>query len=178
VDYAEGQLWTCRAITEGILCASPIDRSFVAHLGEAIFRDDLDNSILAGRLADSRRAGAGGAEGGDIRRRENLFRAQWAFASNKVVLSALIAKGDLVLFDRNNHGPWRFFMAGAISRLLPTQRNCFGLIGPIDYDALEEARAARLFATTLVADSAWRRPRPAAVIDAPMMGRSMMSAFC
>jgi ornithine decarboxylase len=59
------------------------------------------------------------------------------------VLSALIAKGDLALFDRNNHKAAHhgaFFMGGAIPIFLPTQRNCHGLIGPINHDALDEAR--------------------------------------
>ncbi len=49
VDYAEegNQLWTCPGHNGGIFYSrSPIGRIFMEHLGEAIFRDDLDNSIL------------------------------------------------------------------------------------------------------------------------------------
>ena len=49
VDYAEegNQLWTCPGHNGGVFYnRSPIGRIFVEHLGEAIFRDDLDNSVL------------------------------------------------------------------------------------------------------------------------------------
>jgi ornithine decarboxylase len=49
VDYAEegNQLWTCPGHNGGIFYnRSPIGRIFVQHLGEAVFRDDLDNSVL------------------------------------------------------------------------------------------------------------------------------------
>jgi len=49
VDYAEqgNQLWTCPGHNGGMFYGrSPIGRIFVEHLGEAIFRDDLDNSVL------------------------------------------------------------------------------------------------------------------------------------
>ena len=49
VDYAEegNQLWTCPGHNGGIFYSrSPIGRIFVEHLGEAVFRDDLDNSVL------------------------------------------------------------------------------------------------------------------------------------
>ena len=48
VDYAEegNQLWTCPGHNGGVFYSrSPIGRIFMEHLGEAIFRDDLDNSI-------------------------------------------------------------------------------------------------------------------------------------
>ena len=49
VDYAEegNQLWTCPGHNGGIFYSrSPIGRVFMEHLGEAVFRDDLDNSVL------------------------------------------------------------------------------------------------------------------------------------
>ena len=49
VDYAQkgNQLWTCPGHNGGIFYSrSPIGRIFKEHLGEAVFRDDLDNSIL------------------------------------------------------------------------------------------------------------------------------------
>jgi ornithine decarboxylase len=60
-------------------------------------------------------------------------------------------------------------MGGAIPIFLATQRNCHGLIGPIDHDALDEARIrAAIRDNPLVTDpEAWRRERPfrAAVIE-------------
>jgi hypothetical protein len=49
VDYAEqgNQLWTCPGHNGGVFYGrSPIGRVFMEHLGEAVFRDDLDNSVL------------------------------------------------------------------------------------------------------------------------------------
>jgi len=49
VDYAEqgNQLWTCPGHNGGVFYnRSPIGRIFVEHLGESVFRDDLDNSVL------------------------------------------------------------------------------------------------------------------------------------
>ena len=49
VDYQEegNQLWTCPGHNGGVFYSrSPIGRIFVEHLGEAVFRDDLDNSVL------------------------------------------------------------------------------------------------------------------------------------
>ena len=67
-DYAEegNQLWTCPGHNGGIFYSrSAIGRIFFEHLGPAIFRDDLDNSVLdLGDPADPRRPGAGSAEGG------------------------------------------------------------------------------------------------------------------
>ena len=50
---------------------------------------------------------------------EHIFSAFWSgtSASNKIVLSALVAEGDLVLFDRNNHKAAHhgaLFLGGAI----------------------------------------------------------------
>ena len=109
VDYAEkgNQLWTCPGHNGGIFYSrSPIGRIFKEHLGEAVFRDDLDNSVLElGDLlthegpalrAEQEAAAIFGAE-------RTYFVLNGTSASNKIVSSALIAHGDLVLFDRNNH---------------------------------------------------------------------------
>ena len=86
-------------------------------------------------------------------------------ASNKIVLSALVAEGDLVLFDRNNHKAAHhgaLFLGGGIPIFLPTDRNAYGLIGPIDHEALDEtAIRENIRANPLVKDKeAWRRERP------------------
>ena len=64
-------------------------------------------------------------------------------ASNKIVLGALVAPGDLVLFDRNNHKAAHhgaLLLGGGVPVYLPTDRNAYGMIGPIDYAALDETR--------------------------------------
>jgi ornithine decarboxylase len=147
VDYAEegNQLWTCPGHNGGMFYSrSPIGRVFVEHLGEAVFRDDLDNSVLdLGDLlthegpalkAQKEAAQIFGAE-------KTYFVLNGTSTSNKMVLGALVTDGDLVLFDRNNHKAAHhgaLMMAGGIPVYIPTVRNAWGLIGPMRWDALDE----------------------------------------
>jgi len=178
VDYAEegNQLWTCPGHNGGIFYSrSPIGRIFMEHLGEAIFRDDLDNSVLElGDLlthegpalkAQQEAAAIFGAE-------KTYFVLNGTSASNKIVLGNVVAEDDLVLFDRNNHKAAHhgaLLLGGGVPIFLPTDRNAYGLIGPISLDALdEEALRARIRDNPLVKDkSAWKKERPfrAAVIE-------------
>ena len=109
VDYAEqgNQLWTCPGHNGGVFYRkSPIGNVFVEHLGEAVFRNDLDNSVVElgdllvhegpARQAEIEAAKIFGAE-------RTYFVLNGTSTSNKIALSAIVAPGDLVLFDRNNH---------------------------------------------------------------------------
>ena len=171
VDYAEegNQLWTCPGHNGGIFYnRSPIGRIFVEHLGEAVFRDDLDNSVLElGDLlihegpalqAQKEAAAIFGAE-------KTYFVLNGTSASNKVVLSALVAEDDLVLFDRNNHKAaihGALVLGGGIPIFLETDRNAQGLIGPMYADSFDEAAIREKIRTNpLVKDpEKWRAPRP------------------
>jgi ornithine decarboxylase len=171
VDYAEegNQLWTCPGHNGGMFYnRSPIGRVFVEHLGEAVFRDDLDNSVLdLGDLlthegpalkAQKEAARIFGAE-------KTYFVLNGTSTSNKVVLGALVADGDLVLFDRNNHKAAHhgaLMIAGGIPIYIPTVRNAWGLIGPMRWDAFDEGLLReRIRNHPLVKDTeAWRKPRP------------------
>jgi ornithine decarboxylase len=171
VDYAEegNQLWTCPGHNGGIFYSrSPIGRIFVEHFGEAIFRDDLDNSVLElGDLlvhegpalrAQKEAAAIFGAE-------KTYFVLNGTSSSNKIVLTALVAQDDLVLFDRNNHKAAHHgasFVGGGIPIYLETDRNQYGLIGPIDPEALDETRIReKIRNNPLVKDKdAWQRARP------------------
>src|SRR5271167_2294518 len=149
VDYSEegNQLWTCPGHNGGIFYnRSPIGRIFVEHLGEAIFRDDLDNSVLElGDLlthegpalqAQKEAAAIFGAE-------KTYFVLNGTSSSNKIVLGNLIADGDLVLFDRNNHKAAHhgaLLISGGVPIYLSTDRNAHGLIGPMEAAALDEAK--------------------------------------
>ncbi len=178
LDYNEegNQLWTCPGHNGGVFYSrSPIGRIFKEHMGEAIFRDDLDNSVvemgdllihegpaLAAQKAAARIFGA----------ERTYFVLNGTSASNKIVLQALLAEGDLVLFDRNNHKAAHhgaMFLAGAIPVYLEADRNAHGLIGPIDPEALGEERLREAIRVNpLVRDpDAWQRKRPfrAAVIE-------------
>lgn len=178
VDYAEegNQLWTCPGHNGGMFYSrSPIGRIFVEHLGEAVFRDDLDNSVLElGDLlthegpalrAQKEAATIFGAE-------KTYFVLNGTSSSNKIVLGALIAEDDLVLFDRNNHKAAHhgaLLINGGTPVYLETDRNCYGLIGPIQEQALdEEAIREKIRSHPFVKDKdAWKKPRPfrAAVIE-------------
>jgi len=171
VDYAEegNQLWTCPGHNGGVFYSrSPIGRVFMEHLGEAVFRDDLDNSVLdLGDLlthegpalqAQKEAAQIFGAE-------KTYFVLNGTSTSNKVALSALVTDGDLVLFDRNNHKAalhGALMISGGVPIYVPTSRNPWGLIGPMDWDATDEtALRERIRTNPLVTDpEAWKRPRP------------------
>jgi ornithine decarboxylase len=61
--------------------------------------------------------------------------------ANSVVSNAIVAPGDLVLFDRNNHKSVynsALVQAGGIPVYLETARNPFGFIGGIDDHCFEE----------------------------------------
>ncbi|GJE42083.1 Constitutive ornithine decarboxylase [Methylobacterium soli] len=133
-----------------------------------MFRDDLDNSVLdLGDLlthegpalkAQKEAAQIFGAE-------KTYFVLNGTSASNKIVLSALVAEDDLVLFDRNNHKAAHhgaLFLGGGIPIFLETDRNAYGLIGPMYHEALDEtAIREKIRRNPLVADKeAWRRERP------------------
>ena len=171
VDYAEegNQLWTCPGHNGGMFYSrSPIGRIFVEHLGEAVFRDDLDNSILElGDLlthegpalkAQKEAAVIFGAE-------KTYFVLNGTSSSNKIVLGALVTEGDLVLFDRNNHKAAHhgaLLINGGTPIYLETDRNFHGLIGPIQDAAFnEEAIREKIRTHPFVKDKeAWRKPRP------------------
>jgi ornithine decarboxylase len=171
VDYAEegNQLWTCPGHNGGIFYGrSPIGRIFVEHLGEAVFRDDLDNSVLdlGDLLTHEGPALAAQKEAAKIFGAERTyFVLNGTSTSNKIVLQALVSEGDLVLFDRNNHKAAHhgaLFLGGGVPVYLATDRNAYGLIGPIDIEALDERHIRENIRNNpLVTDpEAWRRERP------------------
>lgn len=171
VDYAEegNQLWTCPGHNGGVFYnRSPIGRVFVEHLGEAVFRDDLDNSVLdLGDLlthegpalkAQKEAAQIFGAE-------KTYFVLNGTSTSNKVVLGALVTDGDVVLFDRNNHKAAHhgaLLLSGGIPVYIPTVRNAWGLIGPMRWDLLDEEQLRQQIRNNpLVKDpETWRKERP------------------
>ena len=189
VDYAEqgNMLWTCPGHNGGAFYRrSPIGRIFVEHLGEAIFRDDLDNSVLQlGDLlthegpalrAEQEAAKIFGAE-------RTYFVLNGTSTSNKVALSAILAEGDLVLFDRNNHKAAHhgaLFLAGATPIFIETARNPHGMIGPMRHMALDEERLREAIRThpKVTDPEAWTRPRPfrAAVIEQCTYDGTIVSA--
>ena len=123
---------------------SPAGQLFFKHFGESIFRNDLCNAdvdlgdllIHDGAAAQAQRHAAQ-VFGAD----KTYFVLNGTSTSNKVVTTALLRRGDLVLFDRNNHKSIHqgaLVQAGAIPVFLPAARNAFGMIGAVDWDAWDE----------------------------------------
>ncbi|MGV8985358.1 MAG: Orn/Lys/Arg decarboxylase N-terminal domain-containing protein [Cypionkella sp.] len=178
VDYADAgnQLWTCPGHNGGIFYwKSPVGRLFVEHLGEAVFRNDLDNSVV--ELGDLLTH-----EGPALRAQKEaakIFGADRTYfvlngtsTSNKVALGSLVGEGDLVLFDRNSHKSGHhgaLVLTGGIPVYLETERNLHGMIGPIAHNALDEAAIrAKIRNNPLVADKTradFARPFRVAIIE-------------
>jgi ornithine decarboxylase len=123
---------------------SPAGQLFFKHFGEKVFRNDLCNADVdlgdllihegTAALAERHAARIFGAD-------QTYFVLNGTSTSNKVVTNAVLKRGDLVLFDRNNHKSLHqgaLVQAGAIPIFLPTSRNSFGMIGAVDWDAWDE----------------------------------------
>jgi ornithine decarboxylase len=123
---------------------SPPGQLFFKHFGEAIFRNDLCNAdvelgdlLIHEGAADEAQAHAAHVFGAD----RTYFVLNGTSTSNKIVTGAMLRRGDLVLFDRNNHKSLHqgaLVQAGAVPVFLPTARNAFGMIGAVDWDAWDE----------------------------------------
>jgi ornithine decarboxylase len=123
---------------------SPAGQLFFKHFGEELFRNDLCNAnvdlgdllIHEGAAVEAQRYAAT-VFGAD----KTYFVLNGTSTSNKVVTNAVLRRGDLVLFDRNNHKSLHqgaLVQAGAIPIFLPTSRNPFGMIGAVDWEAWDE----------------------------------------
>jgi ornithine decarboxylase len=123
---------------------SPAGQLFFKYFGESIFRNDLCNAdvdlgdllIHEGAAAEAQKHAAQ-VFGAD----RTYFVLNGTSTSNKVVTNAVLRRGDLVLFDRNNHKSLHqgaLVQAGAIPIFLPTARNAFGMIGAVDWTAWDE----------------------------------------
>jgi hypothetical protein len=106
-NESSSEMWTCPGHNGGTFYRrSPVGRVFYEYLGETVFRTDLDNSVVelgdqlvhegAARAAEAAAAEVFGAD-------RTYFVLNGTSMSNKVTAGALVARGDLVLFDRNNH---------------------------------------------------------------------------
>ncbi|WP_345881926.1 ornithine decarboxylase SpeF [Shewanella algae] len=122
----------------------PVGRQFFDFFGETVFRSDMCNADV--RLGDL--LIHEGAPCDAQKHAAKVFNADKTYfvlngtsASNKVVCNALLTKGDLVLFDRNNHKSnhhGALIQAGATPVYLETARNPFGFIGGIDAHCFSE----------------------------------------
>ena len=122
----------------------PAGRFLYDFYGENIFRSDICNAdvklgdllIHEGAACDAQKYAAQ-----VFNADKTYFLLNGTSSSNKVALNAVLAPGDLVLFDRNNHKSnhhGALIQAGATPIYLETARNPFGFIGGIDSHCFEE----------------------------------------
>lgn len=119
-------------------------RLFCSLLGEGVFRMDLSDSDDAIGDTSSHEGPGGEAEAfaAEVWHADRTyFVLNGTSASNRICCAALLAPGDLVLFDRNNHKSvyqGALTQCGAVPVWLDAVRNEKGVIGGIPAKALDE----------------------------------------
>ena len=149
----------------------PAGRALYEFFGENTFRADLCNADVAmGDLlihegpAFSAQKHAAAVYNAD----KTYFVLNGTSSSNKVVLNAALAPGDLVLYDRNNHKSidhGALVIAGATPVYLETARNAFGSIGGILEHCFDEEYIRKLIAEKDPVKAKAKRPIRIAVIQ-------------
>ena len=123
----------------------PSGRRFFLYFGETLFRADSCNADvrLGDLLIHEGPAYAAQAHAAKVYNADKTyFVLNGTSAANKVCINALVAHGDLVLFDRNNHKSVHqgaLTMSGGIPVYMQTARNAYGLIGGIPSADFDEA---------------------------------------
>ncbi|MBU5376744.1 MAG: ornithine decarboxylase [Pantoea sp.] len=123
----------------------PAGRQFYDFYGENVFRSDMCNAdvklgdllIHEGSAKDAQKFAAK-----VFNADKTYFVLNGTSSANKVVTNALLTRGDLVLFDRNNHKSnhhGALIQAGATPVYLEAARNPFGFIGGIDAHCFDES---------------------------------------
>ena len=149
----------------------PAGRAFYNFFGEEVFRADLCNAdVSMGDLLIHEGAPlAAQKEAAKVYNADKTyFVLNGTSASNKVVLNAALAPGDLVLFDRNNHKSnhhGALLQAGATPVYLETARNPYGFIGGIDEHCFDEKYLRDLVREVCPEKADAKRPFRLAVIQ-------------
>lgn len=149
----------------------PAGRYLYEFYGENIFRSDICNAdvklgdllIHEGSACDAQKHAAK-VYNAD----KTYFVLNGTSTANKVVTNALLAPGDLVLFDRNNHKSIHqgaLVQAGASPVYLETARNPFGFIGGIDSHCFDENYLRSLASEIAPSKAKEERPFRLAVIQ-------------
>ncbi len=154
---------------------SPAGRLFHDYFGEPLFRADLSISVgELGSLLDH-----SGPIGASERYAAHVFGADRTYygtngtsTSNRVVMNAVVARGQLVLADRNCHKSIEhgLTLTGGIPIYLRPYRNHLGLIGPIPPAALSAQGIARSIAQSPLAAGAEQKPALAIVTNSTYDG--------
>jgi ornithine decarboxylase len=149
----------------------PAGRQFYDFFGENIFRADMCNADV--KLGDllihegaAKRAQKFAAK--VFNADKTWFVLNGTSAANKVVTNALLTRGDLVLFDRNNHKSnhhGALIQAGATPVYLEASRNPFGFIGGIDEHCFDDRYLRELIREVAPQKAAEARPFRLAVIQ-------------
>ena len=140
-----------------------------------IFADTLGSGMFTADMSDSSSViGDPSSHEGVSGEAEELAAQTWhsdrcffilggTSTSNRIAVNALLAEGDLVLFDRNNHKSTyqgALLQAGALPVYLESERNEEGVIGGLTEDSLSEAKlrekAAALDASSLQKERPYR----------------------
>ncbi|VEB95465.1 Ornithine decarboxylase, constitutive [Cedecea lapagei] len=149
----------------------PAGRQFYDFFGENVFRADMCNAdVKLGDLliheGSAKHAQKFAAK--VFHADKTYFVLNGTSAANKVVTNALLTRGDLVLFDRNNHKSnhhGALIQAGATPVYLEASRNPFGFIGGIDAHCFDEKYLRELIAEVAPGRAQEARPFRLAVIQ-------------
>ena len=149
----------------------PAGRQFYDFFGENLFRADMCNAdVKLGDLliheGSAKHAQKFAAK--VFHADKTYFVLNGTSAANKVVTNALLTRGDLVLFDRNNHKSnhhGALIQAGATPVYLEAARNPFGFIGGIDAHCFDEAYLRERIREVAPARAEEARPFRLAVIQ-------------
>jgi len=149
----------------------PAGKSFVDFFGENLFRADLCNAdaklgdllIHEGPAYDAEKFAAK-VYNAD----KTYFVLNGTSTSNKIAINAIVAPGDLVLYDRNNHKSvchGALIISGAIPLYLQTSRNPYGSIGGIYEECFKEEYIRNLIRERCPEKAELKRPIRLAVIE-------------
>lgn len=149
----------------------PAGRQFFDFFGENVFRADMCNAdvklgdllIHEGSAKDAQKFAAK-----VFNADKTYFVLNGTSAANKVVTNALLTRGDLVLFDRNNHKSnhhGALIQAGATPVYLEAARNPFGFIGGIDEHCFDDAHLREMIRDVAPDKAQDARPFRLAVIQ-------------
>lgn len=149
----------------------PAGRQFYDFFGENVFRADMCNAdVKLGDLliheGSAKHAQKFAAK--VFNADKTYFVLNGTSAANKVVTNALLTRGDLVLFDRNNHKSnhhGALIQAGATPVYLEAARNPFGFIGGIDEHCFDDAYLRELIRETAPEKADEARPFRLAIIQ-------------
>src|SRR5271165_114555 len=143
---------------------SPAGRAFYDYFGENLLRSDLSISVPElGSLLDHT-----GPIGESERYAARVFGAHRTYSvtngsstSNRIILTASVARDQIVLCDRNCHKSIEhaLTMTGGIPVYLLPSRNRYGIIGPIHPERLrKEAIALSIAQNPLAAGATGQKP--------------------